>query len=601
MPFGGYMNKLARVDLTARRITTEPIREQDARSYIGARGLGVKYVFDNGHQLDPLSPQNLLCVMTGPLTGTLASMSGRLAVVTKSPLTGTVTDSHVGGWTAAKLKWSGFDGLLIQGKADKPAYLYIEAGKVEIRDAADLWGKGVHETLAILKGRHKDDIAMLAIGQAGERGVRFASIINENDRSAGRGGTGCVMGSKNLKAIVIRGDMKNMPQPADKALFDQARKQALQKILESAVTKPRQGGLSVYGTNVLMNIANQIGALPTQNGKHTSFEHADAISGEAIRDSILVSEPTCHACPVACKKEVHVKEGKYQVKTESFEYETAWALGANCGNGDRDSIAYLIGLCNDYGMDTIELGNAFSTAMEAHERGLLKDALKWGDHAQMVKLTKDIALRKGLGNILAEGPARAAAKFGNADLANVVKGQAIAAYDPRGIKGMGIGYATSNRGACHLRAYTPSSELLGVPEKTDPLAWQGKGALCKLFQDFHAVSDSFDICKFNAFAEGAQEYVGQYSGMTGIRVSADDLMQIGERIYTLERYYNQLCGFTRAHDSLPKRFLTEPSDGPGSKGHVCELDPMLDEYYQARGWNLDGTVPAQKLKALGIV
>lgn len=601
MPFGGYVNNIANIDLTAGTASNSTIQEDDARKYIGARGLGVKYVFDNGPTVDAESPDNLLSIMTGPLTGTLASMSGRMAVVSKSPLTNTIVDSHIGGWTAAKLKWSGFDGLNIKGKATNPVYLYVEDGNIEIKDAGDLWGQGVHDTLATLRERHGEDIALLAIGQAGENKVRFACLINEDDRAAGRGGMGCVAGSKNLKAIVIRGDMKNMQQPANKEKFDAARKEALQTIMESAVTKPKAGGLSVYGTNVLMNATNTIGALPTKNGQHTSFEHAEAISGEKIRDTILVSEPTCHSCPVACKKEVEVVDGKYKVKTESFEYETAWALGANCDNGNADSIAYLIGLCNDLGMDTIELGNAFSTAMEAAEKGLLGEELHWGDHAKMVKLTTDIAMRQGLGDTLAEGPARAAETFGDANLANVVKGQSIPAYDPRGLKGMGIGYATSNRGACHLRAYTPSSELLGIPEKTDPLEWKGKGELCKLFQDLHAVSDSFDICKFNAFAEGPEEYVGQYAGMTGIDVSVDDLMTAGERIYNLERYYNQLNGFDRSGDSLPKRFLEEPSDGPGSNGHICELDDMLDEYYAARGWNNDGTVSDDKLKSLGIL
>jgi len=601
MPFGGYTNNIAHIDLTTGTVNTSPIQEDDARKYIGARGLGVKYVFDNGPTVDAESPDNLLSIMTGPLTGTLASMSGRMAVVSKSPLTGTIADSHIGGWTAAKLKWAGFDGLNIKGKAANPTYLYIDDGNIEIKDAGDLWGKGVHDTLATLKERHGDDIAMLAIGPAGENKVRFACLINENDRSAGRGGMGCVAGQKNLKAIVIRGNIKNMQQPADKERFDVARKEALQTIIESGVTKPNAGGLSVYGTNVLMNATNTIGALPTKNGKHTSFEHAEAISGETIRDTILVSEPTCHACPVACKKEVEIVDGEYKVRTESYEYETAWALGANCDNGNAASIAYLIGLCNDLGMDTIELGNAFSTAMEAAEKGLLNEEFNWGDHAKMTKLTTDIAMRQGLGDILAEGPARAGEKFGDPNMANVVKGQAIPAYDPRGLKGMGIGYATSNRGACHLRAYTPSSELLGIPEKTDPLEWKGKGELCKLFQDLHAVSDSFDICKFNAFAEGPEEYVGQYAGMTGIDVSVDDLMTVGERIYNLERYYNQLNGFDRKSDSLPKRFLEEPSDGPGSKGHICELDDMLDEYYNARGWNHDGTISEDKLKSLGIL
>jgi len=601
MAIGGFADRIARIDLTNRKATHEPLNEDYARRYIGARGLGVRYVYDHGPQVDPSSPDNVLCIMNGPLSGTLASMSGRLAVVTKSPLTGTVVDSHIGGWTAAKLKWAGFDGLLITGRAERPVYLFVEDGRVEILEADDLWGRGVHDTLSALRERHGDDIGMLGIGPAGEHAVRFASLINEDDRSAGRGGTGSVAGMKNLKAIVVKGSTKNMPRPADKDLFEQARKEALQTILESGVTKPKQGGLSVYGTNVLMNVTNQIGALPTRNGQLTHFDLAEAISGETVRETILVSEPTCHACPVACKKEVEIVDGKYKVRTESFEYESAWALGANCGMGDSAAVSYLIALCNDYGMDTIELGNAFSVAMECHEKGLLEDALLWGDHERMVALTHQIARREGLGDILAEGRKRAAARFGAPQLSDTVKGQAIPAYDPRGLKGMGIGYATSNRGACHLRAYTPSSELLGVPEKTDPLAWKGKGELCKLFQDLHAVSDSFDICKFNAFAEGAEEYVGQFVGMTGIKVDVDELMRMGERIYTLERHYNECNGFTRPHDSLPERFLKEPAQGPGSDGHVCELDDMLDEYYRARGWNKDGTVPQAKLKELEVV
>ena len=350
MTIGGFANRIAHINLSDGSIAYEGVNEEHARKYIGARGLGVKYVFDNGPDVDPLSPDNILCVMNGPLTGTDVNMSGRLAVVTKSPLTGTVTDSHMGGWTAAKLKWAGFDGLVFKGKADRPIYAYVEDGQVSLRDATDLWGKGVHETLRTLQARHGEECDAMAIGPAGENLVRFACWLNVNDRASGRGGTGCVAGSKNLKAIVIKGDKKNRPRPADKEADKAARKQALAAIMaEENITSPRKGGLSVYGTNVLMNITESIGALPTKNSQLTGFgaEKAEKTSGEYVKEHILVNDPTCHACPVACKKEVEVTEGPFKVHMESVEYEPAWSLGANCGNDDVKAVAYIIDLAND--------------------------------------------------------------------------------------------------------------------------------------------------------------------------------------------------------------------------------------------------------------
>jgi aldehyde:ferredoxin oxidoreductase len=368
---------------------------------------------------------------------------------------------------------------------------------------------------------------------------------------------------------------------------------------ESTVTSPRKGGLSVYGTNVLMNVTNTIGALGSRNSQLTNFAHAEEIAGEKIKETILVHDPTCHACPVACKKEVET-HGRYAVHMESFEYEPAWSLGANCGNANRDAIAYIIDLCNDYGMDAIEHGQALGMAMEASEKELIRDRIEWGDTERMVELTHMTGRRQGIGNTLAEGTERAAKAFGDPSISMTVKGMSTPAYDPRGLKGMGIAYATSNRGACHLRAYTPAAELLGVPEKMDPLAWEGKGKLTMLLQDLHAVSDSFDLCKFSAFAEGAEEYVAQYSAVTGVPMTPAELLKTGERIYNLERRYNNLAGFGEGSDYLPKRFTNEPSTSPGSEGHVCELDLMLKEYYEARGW-VNGVVPESKLKELQIV
>jgi aldehyde:ferredoxin oxidoreductase len=607
MKLGGYANKLAWVDLTAGKVEFKPVPEDLARKYIGGRGLGVKFVFDNGPKVDALSPENILCFMNGPLTGSEANMSGRMAVVTKSPLTGTVTDSHHGGWSAARLRWAGFDGLIFKGKAAKPTYAYIHDGKLELLDAKEVWGKGVHDTIKFFKEKYGEkDLTVIAIGPAGEKLVKFACWINENDRASGRGGTGCVGGSKNLKAVVIKAE-KNITKAADRDAWKSAHERALKGIMAPEnITSPRKGGLSVYGTNVLTNIDNSIGAYPAKNSQYAGYgKDAETLSGEWVKENILVNDPTCHACPVACKKEVEIKDGPYKgLHMESVEYEPCWSLGANCGNPDARLVAKMIDLANDYGFDAIEVGHPLAVWMEASQRGYTKGdgKLAWGDGDGMTKAAEMIAKREGLGNVLAEGANATAKHFGHPELAMTCKGQGIPAYDPRGLKGMGLGYATSNRGACHLRAYTPAAELGVMPFgslKVDPLAWKGKGGLVKIFQDIHAFSDSMDLCKFSAFAMGAEEYAQQYSAMVGVPYTTDDVLKTGERIYNLERHYNNLAGFGAGSDTLPKRFLEEPSDQPGSIGSVCELDKMLAEYYEARGWK-DGVVTEAKLKELEI-
>jgi aldehyde:ferredoxin oxidoreductase len=597
---------MAHIDLSSGNVEYKPIPEDWALKYIGARGLGVRYMLENGPEVDPLSPDNLLCFMNGPLTGTAANMSGRMAIVTKSPLTGTVTDSHHGGWSAARLRWSGFDGLIFKGKAEKPVYAYCHDGQVELLDASEVWGKGVHATIKHFQKQYgKKDLTVIAIGQAGENKVKYACWVNEDDRASGRGGTGCVGGSKNLKAIVVSAK-KAFPKPKNKEAWKPAHARALATIMdEKNITSPRKGGLSVYGTNVLMNITSNMGALPAFNSRVTSFEDkAEAISGEWVEQNILVNNPTCHACPVACKKEVKIEEGRYAgTHMESFEYEPAWSLGANCGNDNPGSIARMIQLANKYGMDAIEIGDVLGTYMEATHEGYTNGdgGLKWGDHKSMVKMIKKVAHRKGVGKVLADGCNAVAEHFGHPEIAMTVKGQGIPAYDPRGLKGMGIAYATSNRGACHLRAYTPAVELSLIPLTADPLEWKGKGEVTKLLQDIHAFSDSLDLCKFSAFAEGAEEYAAQYAAMVGLEeFTVDDVLETGERIYNLERYYNNLAGHGEGSDYLPKRFTEEPSTMPGSEGHVCELDLMLDEYYTVRGWE-NGVVPEAKLKELQIL
>jgi len=407
--------------------------------------------------------------------------------------------------------------------------------------------------------------------------------------------------------VVIKSE-KKIVKAADRDALKRAHERALKGIMaEENITSPRKGGLSVYGTNVLTNITNGIGAYPTKNSQVTSFgKHAETLSGEWVKENILVNDPTCHACPVACKKEVEVKEGPWKgLRMESVEYEPCWSVGANCGNPDARTVAKMIDLANDYGVDAIEVGHPISVWMEASQRGYTngEGKLEWGDPMGMTEAVRMIGMREGFGDVLAEGTNATAKYFGHPELAMTVKGQAIPAYDPRGLKGMGIGYATSNRGACHLRAYTPAAELGVMPFgslKVDPLEWKGKGELAMIFQNVHAFSDSLDLCKFSAFAEGADEYAQQYSAMVGVPFTADDVLKTGERIYNLERYYNNLAGLGEGSDYLPKRFLEEPSDQPGSKGHVCELDKMLAEYYEKRGW-VNGVVPEAKLKELEII
>jgi len=598
---GGYAHRLAHVDLTSGSITYEPIPEHLMRKYLGGRGLGVKYVFDNGPKVDPLSPENLMAIMVGPVTGSNVPLSGRLAVVTKSPLTGTITDSHMGGFTAARMRWAGFDGILLKGKAAKPTYLVVENGSVTLHDASNLWGLGVRATVRALQEKYGTNSSVMAIGPAGERQVRFAAWLNENDRASGRGGTGAVGGSKNLKAIVFIADKSAMTKPTEerKDAF-MASVRAGQKAINAGVlTAPNKGGLSLYGTNVLMNILNEAGSLPTMNGRYSHFEHGEEISGEKFRETMLASEPVCHSCPVACKKELEVKEGRWKTKTESMEYETAWAFGAMCNVYDREAMTYMLDQCNDYGLDTIDMGVTLAMTMEASERKLISEVVNWGDTEKMSDLIRQTAYREGLGDILANGISRAATQFGDPDMAMAVKGQSIPAYDPRGVQGIGLGYATSNRGACHLRGYTIASEIAGIPFATDRTVTEGKALLLKTFQDLFAFTDSMDVCKFATFSEGAEEFAAEVRTLTGMEITPEEAMKIGERIYNLERYYNNLNGFTGKDDTVPKRFLTVPATH-NSAGMLSQLPVMLKEYYELRGW-VDGVVTEAKLKELELI
>lgn len=610
---GGYANRIAWVDLSKKKVEYQEVDEEDARKFIGGRGLGGRILFKHGVGKEPLSPENLLLIMNGPLTGTPAPWSGRIVAVTRSPLTGAFADSHAGGWAGAVLKWAGFDGVVLTGASDKPVYLLVKNGEVSIEDADALWGKNTLETYEALKNKHGEDTQFYGIGPAGENLVRFACIMHYGKRSlgraSGRAGVGAVMGSKKVKGLAILGDEKNAPKPANKEAFEKAVKETLKKLNESGITAPGKGGLSVYGTGVVMNAVNEVGALPTRNGKDTQFEYAYYISGENLRGTILKATPTCHACPVACKRESEVVDGKFKHRSEGPEYETLWALGAQIGVGHVEAVSYLNCLANLYGMDTIELGNTLAVLTEAAEKGLVKDGPSWGDVDYYADMIRKIAYREGdLANTLAEGGARAAKAFGDPDISLSVKGMSIPAYDPRGLRGFAITYATSNRGACHLRAYTPASELFGdsVPAvpKTDPLAYEGKVDLVITLERTFAVTDSLDMCKFSTFALVGDDYAALFSSCTGWDFTADDVETAGERIWTQERYFNQLHGFSRKDDRLPKRFFKEPATRGPSKGNVVDekvFEKLLDEYYEKHGWNKDGTVPEERLKSLGII
>jgi len=601
---GGYMGKFLRVNLTDGTIKEEKISDEVLKMFIGGRGLGVKILYDELKPgVDPLSPENKIVILTGPLTGTAAPSSGRWCSVTKSPLTGTIHDSHSGGYFGPELKFAGFDGVIIEGASEKPVYIWIHDGEAELRDASHLWGKDTHDTTdMICKELGDEKIKVACIGPAGENLVKIAGIINDKHRAAGRGGHGAVLGSKKLKAIAVRGTQR-VPITSEEA-FREAVRRALDKIKESAVTSQ---SLPAYGTAVLVNIINEQGLFPTRNFQTGVFPTASRISGETMAETILVKKKPCWGCPIACGRVTKVPPwSPYSGEGEGPEYETIWAFGAQCGVDNLEAIAKANYLCNELGLDTISMGHVIGTAMELYEKGYIKPEqtrgvdLKFGNVEAIVELTWRTAYRSGLGNDLAEGSRRLAEKYGAPELSMDVKGQELPAYDPRGAQGHGLGYATSNRGGCHLRAYMIAAEILGIPEKLDPLTTEGKAKWVITFQDLFATCDSLVLCKFVTFAFGAEEFADMLSAATGWNLTADDVMKIGERIYNLERAFNIREGFKgRDEDTLPKRLLEEPMPEGPVKGYVVKLNEMLDEYYNLRGWK-DGVPTKDKLKELGL-
>jgi aldehyde:ferredoxin oxidoreductase len=613
-----WAGKILRVNLTAGTVKAEPLNMDWARAYLGSRGLATKYIVEEvDPKVDPLSAANKLIWATGPLTGTMASTGGRYTVVTKGPLTGAIACSNSGGYWGAELKMAGWDMVIFEGKSAKPVYLFIEDDKAELRDAAHLWGQSVWHTEATIKKQHQDPlIRVSSIGKAGENQVLFAAVVNDLHRAAGRSGVGAVMGSKNLKAIAVRGT-KGVGNIADPKEFMKVTFEKKKILADNAVTGQ---GLPTYGTQVLMNVINEIGALPTRSHRDVQFEGAKDISAEAMATprksdgkAQLVTNQACFGCTIACGRISKIDQTHFSVEnkpqywgaTGGLEYEAAWALGAANGVNDIEALQYANTICNEQGMDPISFGATIGAVMELYEMGVLKKEQlgiesPFGSAKALCELADMTANGIGFGQEIGQGSKRLCAKYGHPELSMSVKGQEFPAYDARGIQGMGLTYATSNRGACHLRSYTVASEVLGIPIKTDPLVAEGKPELVMAFQDATAAFDSAGICIFTSFAWGLADVAPQVAAACGPEFTLENLSLIGERIWNMERDFNNRAGFTAKDDNLPPRLLNEAAKTGPAKGLTSKLPEMLPKYYQVRGWNADGTLTAATRAKLGL-
>ena len=462
--------------------------------------------------------------------------------------------------------------------------LEIKPGSITLQDASNLWGKTVTETTAAL-GQNNNRRNVLCIGPAGENLVRIATIMNDGARALARGGPGAVMGSKNLKAIVVEGDQKMTV--VDQELFKFVMYEMTKRIKASPLTSQ---ALPEFGTVIMVNVLNEIGALPTRNFRTGQFEGADQISGETLSETLLVKNQACWACPISCTRITHTENGE----GEGPEYESTWAFGAECGIDDLPAITDANYLCNDLGLDTISTGVTIGCAMELSELGIIDSELKFGRAELLQDVIKDIAYRRGLGNELAEGSYRFAEQHGAAEYSMSVKKMEFPAYDPRGMQGQGLLFATSNRGACHMRGNMLGPEVLGLPRLVDRFATQGKAGTVVVHQNSAAVVDSLVVCKFVNMAVAEEFFARLLTAVSGVAYTGDDLMEAGERVYNLERMYNLREGFTQADDTLPRRLLDEPMPAGPSAGWTVKLEPMLKEYYQFRGWDKNG-VPTRRV------
>jgi aldehyde:ferredoxin oxidoreductase len=611
MNMNGWMGKILRVNLTEEKVAVEDLDEGLARKFIGGRGLATKMIYDEVDPgVDPISPENKLIFATGPLTGAGPITSCRYMVVTKGYLTGAIACSNSGGNFGPELKFAGYDLIVFEGKAKEPVYLLIEDDRVEIRSARALWGKGISETVASIKEELKaklgktdweiKEFRMASIGQAGENLVRISSVITDDERHAARSGVGAVMGSKNLKAVAVRGSKSVTLH--DQKLF----KKILPGIWEKTKSAKTTGTtFPTLGTPAGVSYFNTVGTLPTRNFQAGVFEGADKISGQVMRERIVLRDYGCFSCPIRCGKVSEVREEGKVWKGMGPEYETLALMGSNCGIDNLETIAKASYICDQYGMDTISAGGTIACAMELFEKGYLPEEeigfkLNFGNGEALLKLLVMIGRKEGFGAVLSEGGYRLAARYDHPEFFMGVKKQEFPGYEPRSVKGMGLAMATSNRGACHLRGASYWSELMGVPKPSDPLTIEGKPQLVKDFQNFAAVVDSSGMCVFAFRGIWQEEMVSMLNAVTGIDFTHETMLKTGERIWNLERLFNLRAGFTKRDDSLPKRLTEEPAPlGPG-KGHVVELAKMLEEYYRLRGWDANGVPTEAKRKELGI-
>jgi aldehyde:ferredoxin oxidoreductase len=596
----GWSGTILRVNLTTGAVTKQATDMKDAALYIGARGLGDKlYIDEVDPKVDPLSPDNKIVFAPGPFSGTFAPSGGRYHVVTKGPLTDAIAGSNSGGSFGPELHYAGYDALIVEGKAAGPVYLWINDDVVEIRDASKIWGQWVPDTTDSIRAETDAEAKVACIGPAGEKQVLFAAIMNEMNRAAGRSGVGAVMGSKNLKAIAVVGTKPI--KVADPKAFKDAVLVGRKLVKEHPVGG---AGLKAYGTDVLVNILNQVGALPAYNFQDGYFPTADKVGGESLTANTLVRAKGCFSCVISCGRVSKVKNPKYAGEGEGPEYEAAWSMGPDCGIDNLEAVSKCNYLCNEMGMDPITLGSTIACAMDMFQAGILttKDTdgldLSFGNVDTLVELTRKIGLREGLGNKLALGSYRFANSYGHPEFSMTVKKQEMPAYDPRGVQGIGLQYATCNRGGCHVKGYTIAVEVLGCGAKLDPHATAEKPFWVKLFQDLTAAIDASGGCIFGTFGMGGENFAAMLTALTGVTYTPEDYLKAGERIWNLERMFNLEAGLTMKDDQLPERLTKNPIKTGPSKGQVSHVPEMLPEYYQLRGWDEKGVPTKERLEQL---
>ncbi|MEA3351236.1 MAG: aldehyde ferredoxin oxidoreductase family protein [Chloroflexota bacterium] len=600
---------ILRVNLSNQEIKKEKLDPQVAKDFIGGRGLAIKYLFDEvDPKMDALSPDNKLIFATGTLTSTPAPTGNRYMVVTKSPLTGALANSNSGGVFPTELKRTGYDLIIFEGKSEKPVYLWINDDQVELRSAERLWGMPVPETTDRLLEETEPKAKVACIGPAGERLVKFASIMNDKHRAAGRSGVGAVMGSKNLKAVVVRGT--KMPSLAEP---EKMRKLCLSIQREVGGDVKKGSTLREYGTAYVPQVTNEMGIFPTHNFQSGQFEGVAKIDGVALKEKYLIRPKACYRCPIACGRLTEVDDPKYGGKGEGPEYETISAVGSACGIDNLAAITKANYICNEMGLDTITAGMTVAAAMEMYEKGYIPQEdigypLHFGDPDALIESFIKIANREGFGDILAEGSYRMAAKYGHPEFSMSAKKLEFPGYDPRGAKGMGLLYATSNIGASHMTGDLAYAEAFGVPEKIDPITIENKPELIKHWEDAFVVIDAAGLCVFLSIRYmfnteimiWPERLTKIMNYATGAGYTEASIMEAGERVYNLERLFLTKAGFTKADDTLPKRMLEEPMPEGPAQGQVVELDEMLTKFYQLRGWDENGVPTKEKLDQLGL-